>query len=57
MLTLQERIDAFNYLNLDALIAHLSAMDWGECDAQLLVCEQEDRLFRVRWVRWTETTA
>jgi hypothetical protein len=41
-------IGSFNYLDLDALLTHLSRMRWEEPDCiQLIVKEQEDDVFRI----------
>lgn len=41
-------IGAFNYLDLDGLIAHLKTMPWRYPEhVQLFVCEQEDDDYRL----------
>lgn len=41
-------VGAFNYLDLDGLIAHIRSLEWEDPEAvQLIVKEQEDDRFRI----------
>lgn len=41
-------VGAFNYLELNNLIAHLNSLDWeSRKDVRIMICEQENDAFRM----------